>query len=66
MAGEIRKYCLHCEESLAPRTYREHVRLYYDSNSHSWTKKKKSDAGFIPVVADISELEHNQVAKLAN
>lgn len=43
MAKEVRKFCTHCEESLAPRTYREHARLYYDTNSHSWTKKRRVD-----------------------
>ena len=57
MAGEVRKFCMHCEESLAPRTFREHVRLYYDTTSHSWTKKRKRDAESAPVVADNTELE---------
>ena len=44
MAGVPRKFCAHCEELLAPRTFREHQRLYYDSESHSWTKKMKKSA----------------------
>lgn len=44
MAGVPRKFCAHCEELLAPRTFREHQRLYYDSMSHSWTKKMKKSA----------------------
>ena len=44
MAGVSRKFCAHCEELLAPRTFREHQRLYYDSESHSWTKKMKKSA----------------------
>ena len=28
-------------EMLASRTFREHQRLYYDSESNSWTKKIK-------------------------
>lgn len=41
MAKEVRKFCDHCEETLAPRTFREHARLYYDARSHIWTKKRK-------------------------
>ena len=44
MAGVPRKFCAHCEELLAPRTFREHQRLYYDSESHSWTKRMKKSA----------------------
>lgn len=44
MAGVPRKFCAHCEELLAPRTFREHQRLYYDSESRSWTKKMKKGA----------------------
>ena len=43
MSKEVRKYCGHCEEILAPRTFREHARLYYDINSHTWTKKRRVD-----------------------
>ena len=42
MAARIRKLCPHCDEILAPRTYREHIRLYYDTDSHTWTKKRKT------------------------
>ena len=42
MAARIRKLCPHCDEILAPRTYREHIRLYYDADSHTWTKKRKT------------------------
>ena len=41
MAGLNRKLYIHCGEMLAPRTYREHVRLYYDENSHTWTKRRR-------------------------
>ena len=41
MAGEIRRLCPHCDETLAPRTFREHLRLFYDADSHTWTKKRK-------------------------
>lgn len=41
MAGLTRKLCIHCGEMLAPRTYREHVRLYYDESSHTWTKRRR-------------------------
>ena len=44
MAGVSRKFCEHCEEMLAPRTFREHLRLYYDGESHTWRKRmKRSD-----------------------
>ena len=39
-----RKFCVHCEESLAPRTFREHARLHYDPDSHSWSKKRRLDS----------------------
>ena len=41
MAGVSRKFCGHCMEMLASRTFREHQRLYFDSESNSWTKKIK-------------------------
>ena len=45
MAGISRKFCAHCEEMVAPRTFREHLRLYYDGESHSWRKRmKRSDS----------------------
>lgn len=39
MSKEIRKVCPHCEERLAPRTLREHARLFFDARSRTWTKK---------------------------
>ena len=42
MSEARRLFCPHCEESLALRTYREHVRLFCDTVSHTWTKKRKS------------------------
>lgn len=44
MAKEVRKFCVHCGESLAQRTFREHARVYYDSISQSWTKKRRTDS----------------------
>ena len=45
MAGhgefEVRRLCPHCEQKLAPRTFREHLRLYYDDSSRTWTKRRK-------------------------
>ena len=46
MSGELhRKFCQHCEEYLAPRTFREHLRIFYDGNSHTWTKRRKVYVG---------------------
>ena len=39
------RFCPHCMEKLAPRTHREHLRLFYDANSHTWTKKMRLDQG---------------------
>lgn len=41
MAGETRRYCPHCDQRLAPRTFREHLRLYYDDSSRTWMKRRK-------------------------
>ena len=41
--SSYRKLCGHCGEKLAARTYREHVRLYYDAVTQSWRKKRKHD-----------------------
>ena len=53
-----RKFCAHCEESLAPRTFREHARLYYDPNSHSWTKKRKLDSDELNEGMQLVSLDH--------
>lgn len=44
-AGNCRRlFCPHCEESLAYRTYREHVRLYHDPVTRTWNKRRKTAA----------------------
>lgn len=43
MSG-VRRFCEHCEETLAPRTFREHCRLFYDTNTSTWTKKMKMNS----------------------
>ena len=43
MSGNTRRFCPHCEETLASRTFREHLRLYYDADSHTWTKRRRVD-----------------------
>lgn len=37
----FRKFCPHCGQTLAPRTFREHHRLFYDAVSCTWTKKRR-------------------------
>ena len=44
-SSTIYRFCPHCMEKLAPRTHREHLRLFYDANSHTWTKKMRLDPG---------------------
>lgn len=55
MASETRRYCPHCDQRLAPRTFREHLRLYYDDSSRTWTKRRKvsfnAEADFEPLQA---------------
>lgn len=55
MSKEMRKVCPHCEERLAPRTLREHARLFFDARSRTWTKKKKIS----------SAIEDNEIEKAA-
>lgn len=35
------QFCPHCEQTLAPKTYREHFRLFHDTTSRVWTKPCK-------------------------
>ena len=58
MARVPRKFCAHCEEMLAPRTFREHQRLYYDRESHSWTKRMKKNAAEPLITKDSSTYPH--------
>ena len=34
------RFCPHCEKKLAPRTFREHMRLFYDASTCTWTKRR--------------------------
>lgn len=44
MSREMRRVCPHCEERLAPRTLREHMRLFFDARSRTWTKRSKTSS----------------------
>ena len=54
-----RSFCPHCEESLAHRTYREHVRMFCDPVMHTWTKKRKT-------AAESGELEDSDQKRTEN
>ena len=41
MSQELRKVCPHCGERLAPRTLREHTRLFFNASSRTWLKKRR-------------------------
>ena len=64
MAGKTRRHCPHCDQKLAPRTFREHLRLYYDDSSRTWTKRRKVgfnvEADFEPLQSDHSLLIHSE------
>ena len=58
VSSDGRSFCPHCEESLAHRTYREHVRMFCDPVTHIWTKKRKTAAG----CGDPREREESEVS----
>ena len=38
-------FCLHCGIYVARKTFRMHKRVYYDSDTDQWIKKKALDTG---------------------
>ena len=41
--ADPRQFCPHCSQTLSTKTYKAHKRLYFDSNSNSWIKRRKAD-----------------------
>ena len=38
-----RVHCIHCGEFVSKKTFLAHKRIYYDSDSDQWIKKKELD-----------------------
>ena len=43
MSLRKRKFCEHCQEYVSPRTYRQHLDLYYNKQKEEWQKNDSSD-----------------------
>ena len=41
--ADHRQFCPHCSQTLLTKTYKAHKRLYFDSGSNSWIKRRKAD-----------------------
>ena len=51
------KRCPHCGKNVNLKTFKEHRRLYYDSDKRTWTKHEGTSQGPISSASLLEELE---------
>ncbi len=51
-----RIFCLHCEQYLAKRTYREHRTRFYDEKTNKWKKRAELEESNYPDLGNVEEL----------